>query len=149
MSSFHGVPSIIHPASGATLSAYTYFHVYVGTSGGSATVNGMPFILSEASTIQIMINSISDVVGNIYLLGAPINVFQGTPTLSGYIPQQLTMPNPVNGIFTIYAGESYTINGNLTVNGNLIIQAGGTLIITGGVIINTGVVNNSGNIIFN
>jgi adhesin HecA-like repeat protein len=149
MSAFYGVPSIIHPASVATLSAFTYFQVYVGTSGGSATVNGMPFILSEASTIEIIINSISDVVGNIYLLGTPINVFQGTPTLSGYIPQQLTMPNPVNGIFTIYAGESYTINGNLTVNGNLIIQAGGTLIITGGVIINTGVVNNSGNIIFN
>jgi hypothetical protein len=149
MSAFHGVPSIIHPASGATLSAYTYFHVYVGTGGGSATVNGMPFILSEASTIQIMINSISDVVGNIYLLGVPINVFQGTPTLSGYIPQQLTMPNPVNGTFTIYAGETYTINGNLTVNGTLVIEAGGTLIITGGTIINNGTVNNSGTIIFN
>jgi hypothetical protein len=149
MSSFHGVPSIIHPASGATLSAYTYFEVYVGTGGGSATVNGIPFILSEASTIKIMIKSISDVVGNIYLLGVPINVFQGTPTLSGYIPQPRTLPNPVNDTFTIYAGETFTVNGNLTVNGTLIIEAGGTLIITGGTIINNGVVNNGGTIIFN
>lgn len=149
MSSFHGIPSIIHPASGATLSAYTYIEVYVGTGGGSATINGMSFILSEGSSISIMIRSISDVVGNIYLLGLPINVFQGTPTLSGYIPQERTLPNPVDDTFTILAGETFTVNGNLTVNGTLIIQAGGTLIIVGGTIINNGIVNNGGTIIFN
>jgi adhesin HecA-like repeat protein len=149
MSSFHGIPSIIQPASGATLSAYTYIEVYVGTGGGSATINGMPFVLAAGSNIKIMIRSISDVVGNIYLLGLPINVFQGTPTLSGYVIQPLTLPNPVEGTFTIYAGETYTVNGNLTINGTLIIQSGGTLIITGGTIIQNGTLTNAGTIIFN
>jgi len=149
MSSFYGKPSIIHPASGATLSAYTYIEVYAGTGGGSATINGLPFVISARSNIKIMVNSISAVVGNLYLFGLPISVFQGTPTLSGYIIEPLILPNPIEGTFTIYSGETYTVNGNLTINGTLIIQSGGKLIITSGVIFQNGTITNSGTIIFN
>ena len=149
MSSFYGKPSIIHPASGATLSAYTYIEVYAGTGGGSATINGIPFVISEQSNIKIMVNSISAVVGNLYLFGLPISVFQGTPTLSGYIIEPLILPSPIEGTFTIYSGETYTLNGNLTINGTLIIQSGGRLIITSGVIIQNGTLTNGGIIIFN
>jgi hypothetical protein len=78
MSSFHGIPPIIHPASGATLSAYTYMQVYAGTGGGAATINGTSVSLAAGSRFDIMINSISSVSGDTYLLGVPINVMLGT-----------------------------------------------------------------------
>lgn len=84
MSSFHGIPPIIHPASGATLSAYTYMQVYAGTSGGTATINGTSVSLAAGSRFDIMINSISSVSGDIYLLGVPINVMLGTSIIGGY-----------------------------------------------------------------
>lgn len=84
MSSFNAIPPIIQPASGATLSAYTYIQVYVGTGGGTATINGTPMLLAAGSNFDIMINSISSVTGAVYLLGVPINVMQGTSIIGGY-----------------------------------------------------------------
>jgi hypothetical protein len=84
MSSFHAIPPIIHPASGATLSAYTYMQVYAGTGGGAATINGTPILLAAGSSFDIMVNSISSVSGEVYLLGVPINVMQGTSIIGGY-----------------------------------------------------------------
>ena len=68
-----------------------------------------------------------------------LSMMNGTPAGNSSIP------NPLNGIFTIYAGQTYTINGDLTVNGTLNIQAGGTLIVTGN-IINSFNINNDGEI---
>jgi hypothetical protein len=84
MSSFHGIFNIVHPASGATLSAYTYMEVYVGTGGGIATINNTILSLAEGSRFNIMVNSISSVSGEVYLLGVPINVMQGTSIIGGY-----------------------------------------------------------------
>jgi hypothetical protein len=84
MSSFHGILPIIQPASGATLSAYTYMQVYVGTGGGSAIINGTSMALDAGSNFDIMINSISSVTGAVYLLGVPINVMRGTSIIGGY-----------------------------------------------------------------
>lgn len=84
MSSFHGYFPIIHPASGVTLSAYTYLQVYGGTSGGSATLNGTPVNVAAGSTIDLVIKSISSVSGDIYLLGMKKNVLVGSSVLGGY-----------------------------------------------------------------
>ncbi len=84
MSAFNAIPPIIHPASGATLSAYTYMQVYAGTGGGSAIINGTSVILAAGSRFDVMINSISSVSGNTYLLGVPINVMLGTSIIGGY-----------------------------------------------------------------
>ena len=84
MSSFHGIPPIIHPASGATLSAYTYMQVYAGPLGGSATINGTAISIAAGSRFDIMIRSVSSVIGNIYLLGVPNNVMLGTSIIGGY-----------------------------------------------------------------
>lgn len=83
MSAFNAIPPIIHPASGATLSAYTYMQVYAGT-GGSAIINGTSVVLAAGSRFDVMVNSISNVSGNIYLLGVPINVMLGTSIIGGY-----------------------------------------------------------------
>jgi hypothetical protein len=69
-----------------------------------------------------------------------LSMMTGNPAGGGGIP------NPLNGVFTIYAGQTYTINGDFTVNGTLNIQAGGTLIVTG-TIINLFNINNDGDII--
>lgn len=84
MSAFNAIPPIIHPASGATLSAYTYMQVYAGTGGGSAIINGTSVILAAGSRFDVMVNSISNVSGNVYLLGVPINVMLGTSIIGGY-----------------------------------------------------------------
>ena len=83
MSAFNAIPPIIHPASGATLSAYTYMQVYAGTAG-SAIINGTSVVLAAGSRFDVMVNSISNVSGNIYLLGVPINVMLGTSIIGGY-----------------------------------------------------------------
>ena len=71
-----------------------------------------------------------------------LSMMTGNPAGGGGIP------NPLNGVFTIYAGQTYTINGDFTVNGTLNIQAGGTLIVNGSVIEN-GTINNDGTLTIN
>lgn len=71
-----------------------------------------------------------------------LSMMSGTPAGDSGVP------NPLNGVFTIYAGQTYTINGDFTVNGTLNIQAGGTLIVNGSVIEN-GTVNNDGTLTIN
>jgi len=71
-----------------------------------------------------------------------LSIMNGTPAGNRNIP------NPLNGVFTIYAGQTYIINGDLIVNGILNIQAGGTLIVNGSVV-NGGIINNEGTYIIN
>ena len=71
-----------------------------------------------------------------------LSMINGTPAGNSSIP------NPLNGVFTIYAGQTYTINGDFTVNGTLNIQAGGTLIVNGSVDEN-GTINNDGTLTIN
>ena len=71
-----------------------------------------------------------------------LSMMSGTPAGDSGIP------NPLNGVFTIGAGQTYTINGTLTVNGTLNIQAGGTLIVNGSVE-NEGIIDNEGTYIIN
>jgi septum formation inhibitor MinC len=63
-------------------------------------------------------------------------------------PAGRRIPNPLNGVFTIRAGQTYTINGTFIVNGTLNIQPGGTLIVNGSVIEN-GTINNDGTLTIN
>jgi hypothetical protein len=58
--------------------------VYAGTGGGSAIINGTSVVLAAGSRFDVMINSISSVSGNTYLLGVPINVMLGTSIIGGY-----------------------------------------------------------------
>jgi hypothetical protein len=71
-----------------------------------------------------------------------LSMMSGTPAGDSGVP------NPLNGVFTIYAGQTYTIDGTFTVNGTLNIQAGGTLIVNGSVIEN-GTINNDGTLTIN
>ena len=84
MSSFHGYFPITRPASGATLNEEIYLKVYGGASGGTATLNGTLVNIAAGSTIDLAINSISGVSGDIYLLGMPKNVLVGSSVLGGY-----------------------------------------------------------------
>tara|TARA_R110000868_G_scaffold203969_4_gene451943 strand:+ start:19762 stop:20019 length:258 start_codon:yes stop_codon:yes gene_type:complete len=65
----NGIYSVIHPASGATLSAYTYYEIYAGTAGGTATINGTVVNLAAGTGFDIIVRTISSISGNIYLLG--------------------------------------------------------------------------------
>jgi hypothetical protein len=76
-------PSIVHPAGSANLTGYTYYEVYSGTGGGTATINGTAMTIPAASSIPIIIKSISGVTGDIYVLGDPINVSYGSNIIGG------------------------------------------------------------------
>lgn len=79
-------PTIIHAASGVTaahLTAFTYYNVYAGTGGGTATVNGTPMALGEASSLSVVVRSIDTVTGEIYVMGDKANVSYGSPIIGG------------------------------------------------------------------
>ena len=84
MSSFHGYFPIIHSASTANLTGFTYLKVYGGVSGGTATLNGTSVNIAAGSEIDLVVKSISGVSGDIYLLGMPKNVLVGSGVLGGY-----------------------------------------------------------------
>lgn len=83
MSSFHGYLPTIHSASSANLTGFTYLKVYGGTAGGVATLNGTSVNIAPGSEIELVINSISGVSGDIYLLGMAKNVLVGSSVLGG------------------------------------------------------------------
>ena len=93
--------------------------------------------LNEQKRLYILEEQAFNARVNYYL-----SMMTGTPAGDSGIP------NPLNGVFTIYAGQTYTIDGNFTVNGTLNIQAGGTLIVNGSVDEN-GTINNDGTLTIN
>lgn len=93
--------------------------------------------LNEQKRLYILEEQAFNARVNYYL-----SMMTGTPAGDSGIP------NPLNGVFTIYAGQTYTINGDLTVNGTLNIQAGGTLIVNGSVF-EIGTINNDGTLTIN
>lgn len=76
-------PSITHNAGLANLTGYTYYEVYGGASGGTATINGTPMTIGASSSLSIVVRTISDVTGEFYLLGSPISVSYGTTIIGG------------------------------------------------------------------
>jgi len=79
----NGIYSIIHPASGATLSAYTYYEIYAGAGGGVATVNGTVINFGESSNIEVLVRKLNNVSGNLYLLGEIKSVSTGGTYIGG------------------------------------------------------------------
>lgn len=145
MSGFHGYFPIIHAASGATPECFKYLKVYGGTGGGSAIINGLPINVGAGSTIDIAVNSITGVTGNVYLLGMPRNVLEGSNTLGGYGDQ---IPNPITGKYVVTPCRTIVFNGELVVTGTLEIKPNSTLVINGSLVDNGTIINN-GTIIIN
>ena len=139
MSSSRGYFPIIHAASGATPECYVYLQVYGGTGGGSAIINGTPINVGAGSTIDITVKSITGATGNVYLLGMPRNVLEGSNTLGGYGDQ---MPNPITGRYVVTPCRTIVFNGDLVVTGTLEINPNSTLIINGSLVGNGTIINN-------
>jgi 3-oxoacyl-(acyl-carrier-protein) synthase len=74
------VNSIIVPAQSPNLTAHTYTTIYGGSSGCTATINGVSVSVGAASSIDIAIRTISNGTG-CYLLGENQNVYLGSPNL--------------------------------------------------------------------
>jgi hypothetical protein len=75
----YGTHSIIHLSSSADLTGYTYHHVYAG-AGATPTINGTAVTMAAGSTIDIKVKSISS-TADVYVIGSPINVANGSPNL--------------------------------------------------------------------
>lgn len=67
----NGIPSIIHEASNANLTAFTYTQVYAG-AGVSPTINDVTVNMAAGSTLDILVRSISS-TPNVYVIGDKIN----------------------------------------------------------------------------
>jgi len=77
-------PSIIKDGDGMTpaiLSGFTFYAVYGGASGGTATINGTVVNLGEGSEVPVVVRTFTYGSGNIYLLGDKRNVAYGSPYL--------------------------------------------------------------------
>jgi len=70
--------SIIHLASNANFSAYTYSQVYAAANT-TAIINGTSVTMAAGSKLDIMVKSISG--ANVYVLGDKIDVFTGSQKL--------------------------------------------------------------------
>lgn len=76
-----GVYSVIHSASNANLTAYTYNQVYAGADT-TAVINGSVVEMVGGSTLDILVKSISGT--SVYVIGDPINVLTDGPSLNNY-----------------------------------------------------------------
>jgi hypothetical protein len=78
------IPSIIHLASQANLTGYTYYEVIGGgVSGGTATINGTIMNIPSSINFGVVVRTISGVTGDVYLGGDPINVSYGSSIIGG------------------------------------------------------------------
>jgi len=75
--------SVVHSASTANVTGFTYYEVYSGAGGGTATINGTPINFGEGSNMNIHVRTISDVTGEIYVLGHQTSVVTGSNTIGG------------------------------------------------------------------
>ena len=71
---------VIHPASSANVTAYTYTHVVVGSGNTAVTINGTAMNLAASTDFECHIQSISS-NANVYLIGVPINFCTGDANL--------------------------------------------------------------------
>lgn len=78
------IPSFMHPASGATLSAYCYTTVYA-SADATPTINGTLVSLGAGTSLNILVRSIS-ATPNVFVLGDKISVFKADPNLSSHNP---------------------------------------------------------------
>lgn len=63
----NGIPSIIHPAASADLTAYTYTKVYA-QAATTPTINGTAVTMPLGTTLDILVRSISATAG-VFVLG--------------------------------------------------------------------------------
>ena len=82
MSNINDIHSIIVPATNPNLSAHTYTEIYGGSSGCTATINGVSVNVGGQSSINIIIKSITGGSG-CYLLGNNVDVYQGSTGIGG------------------------------------------------------------------
>jgi len=80
MANIYDVNSIIVSATSANLTAHTYTSIYGGSSGCTATINGVSVNIGAASSIDIVIRTISNGTG-CYLLGENKDVYLGSLSL--------------------------------------------------------------------
>lgn len=78
MPKFNNIYSIVVPAESPIFSAHTYSEIYGGASGCTATINGTSMTIGAASTVTILVRSISGGIG-CYLLGDNNDVYNGSP----------------------------------------------------------------------
>lgn len=81
MANFNDIHSIIVPAESPVFSAHTYTEIFGGSSGCTATINGVSVAIGSSGNIKLAIKNISGGVG-CYLLGEKNDVFQGSTNLS-------------------------------------------------------------------
>jgi hypothetical protein len=74
------VYSVIVPAQTPNLTAHTYSTIYGGSAGCTAIINGISVNVGAASSIDILIRSISGGT-NCFLLGDNKDVYLGSPNL--------------------------------------------------------------------
>jgi len=67
----NGIPSIIHTATLADVTAYTYTKVYASV-GATPTINGQAVAMVAGGTLDILVRSIS-ATGNVFVLGDKVN----------------------------------------------------------------------------
>jgi hypothetical protein len=73
------VPSIIVSAANANFSAHTYTEIYA-SSAATPVINGVSVSMAAGSSLNIMINSLSNGT-NCFLLGDKKDVFLGSTNL--------------------------------------------------------------------
>jgi len=77
-----GIYTIIHPAASADVVNYKYYQVYAGANA-TAIINGVSVTMGASSILNISVSSISGTTA-VYVLGEPIDVRDGSQTLSNY-----------------------------------------------------------------
>lgn len=77
MPKFNNIYSIVVPAQSPVFSAHTYSEIYGGSSGCTVTINGTSMTIGAASTISVLVRSISGGTG-CFLLGDNNDVYQGS-----------------------------------------------------------------------
>ena len=77
----HQTYSIIHSASTANTTAFTYSQVYAATNA-SPTINGVVVPMNAGNTLDVNINSISSTTG-VFVLGEKANVAMGGLSTNG------------------------------------------------------------------
>lgn len=82
MSMYVGLP-VVHRATSANLNNFVYSQIYCGTSASTATVNGVAMTFAASSNVNLTIQSISNITGDLFLLGVPINVITGSTYVGG------------------------------------------------------------------
>jgi hypothetical protein len=82
MPNINDIHSIIVSANAPVFSAHTYSEIYGGSAGCVINVNGTVVSIGAASSINIMVSTVSGGTG-CYLLGEKNNVYQGSTGIGG------------------------------------------------------------------